>query len=248
MDTTCWRYASKVPRKSSTTLDMHSQLFFCQALPPSKSFERSLPRYSKNALFLVYIYLYTFSFLKKCANTDYARRFTSIFQLVQRVSAVAGLSLGEYTALVFAGALSFEQGLRVVKVRAESMADTAQMGEPHGMLSIIGLGDGEIEAICSQVRSEMPYINQTPTVCQLANYLFPQVWSFPFISPPLDHLDSATVFHSNLLPVLRSLHSFRGELYLVTRWPWTSSRERLPPRALSSSLPLPFQVPFTRTS
>ena len=99
-------------------------------------------------------------------------------QVVQNASAVAGLSLGEYTALVFAGALSFEEGLRVVKVRAESMADTARMGEPHGMLSIIGLGDGEIEAICGEIRSEMPCIDQTSTVCQLANYLFPQVLFF----------------------------------------------------------------------
>lgn len=41
---------------------------------------------------------------------------------------LAGLSLGEYCALVFAGVLSFEDGLKVVKVRAESMAAAATVG------------------------------------------------------------------------------------------------------------------------
>jgi len=41
----------------------------------------------------------------------------------------AGLSLGEYTALVFAGAMSFEDGLRVVKARAEAMKAAAAVGE-----------------------------------------------------------------------------------------------------------------------
>lgn len=43
------------------------------------------------------------------------------------VSAAAGLSLGEYSALVFAGAMSFEDGLSVVKARAESMAAAASV-------------------------------------------------------------------------------------------------------------------------
>ena len=41
---------------------------------------------------------------------------------------LAGLSLGEYCALVFAGVLSFEDGLKVVKARAESMAAAATVG------------------------------------------------------------------------------------------------------------------------
>lgn len=42
---------------------------------------------------------------------------------------VAGLSLGEYCALVFAGVLTFEEGLKIVKVRAESMAAAAMSGQ-----------------------------------------------------------------------------------------------------------------------
>ena len=63
-------------------------------------------------------------------------------------SACAGLSLGEYTALVFAGALSFEDGLKVVKTRAESMAAAAAVGA-HGMLSVVGLGDAELDKLCA---------------------------------------------------------------------------------------------------
>ncbi|PSC70866.1 malonyl -acyl carrier transacylase [Micractinium conductrix] len=88
---------------------------------------------------------------------------------VDGASACAGLSLGEYTALVFAGALSFEDGLKVVKVRAESMAAAAKLGKPHGMLSVVGLSDADLESICAAVRGSMP-----GAVCQLANFLFPQ--------------------------------------------------------------------------
>eukprot|EP00239_Pterosperma_sp_CCMP1384_P002941 CAMPEP_0197849424 /NCGR_PEP_ID=MMETSP1438-20131217/12016_1 /TAXON_ID=1461541 /ORGANISM="Pterosperma sp., Strain CCMP1384" /LENGTH=532 /DNA_ID=CAMNT_0043462101 /DNA_START=62 /DNA_END=1657 /DNA_ORIENTATION=- len=88
---------------------------------------------------------------------------------VEGASACAGLSLGEYTALVFAGVLSFEDALKVVKVRAESMSAAAKMGDPHGMLTIVGLSDPDLEAICAQVRKEMP-----SATCQVANHLFPQ--------------------------------------------------------------------------
>ena len=92
---------------------------------------------------------------------------------VATCAATAGLSLGEYNALVFAGVLSFDDALRVVKVRAESMAaaarDTGALGA-HGMLSVVGLADADLEAICAEVRAAAP----AGSVCQLANYLFPQ--------------------------------------------------------------------------
>lgn len=75
--------------------------------------------------------------------------------LVDSVSCAAGLSLGEYTALVFAGALTFEEGLRVVKVRAESMAAAAKVGA-HGMLSIVGLDDATVEECCKEALAKSP--------------------------------------------------------------------------------------------
>lgn len=53
------------------------------------------------------------------------------------VTATAGLSLGEYTALVFAGAFSFEDGLKVVKARGQAMQDAAE-ATPSGMVSVLG--------------------------------------------------------------------------------------------------------------
>ncbi len=50
----------------------------------------------------------------------------------------AGLSLGEYTALCYAGVVSFEDGLRLVKARAEAMQKAAD-ANPSGMVSVLGL-------------------------------------------------------------------------------------------------------------
>ena len=47
----------------------------------------------------------------------------------QGVRAVAGLSLGEYTALWWAGVLSFEEGLRLVRLRGEAMQDASEACE-----------------------------------------------------------------------------------------------------------------------
>ncbi len=64
----------------------------------------------------------------------------------------AGLSLGEYTALVFAGAMSFADGLRVVQKRGEAM-QTAADATPSGMVSIIGLEPAKVEELCTQARA-----------------------------------------------------------------------------------------------
>jgi len=53
-------------------------------------------------------------------------------------SAAAGHSLGEYTALAAAGALTFEDGLRLVAERGRAMAEAAASGDPSGMAALIG--------------------------------------------------------------------------------------------------------------
>jgi [acyl-carrier-protein] S-malonyltransferase len=64
-------------------------------------------------------------------------------------SAAAGLSLGEYTALAFAGAMTFEDGLRVVRVRGESMQAAAE-ATPSAMVSVLGLEPAKVEELCSK--------------------------------------------------------------------------------------------------
>lgn len=61
----------------------------------------------------------------------------------------AGLSLGEYTALAFAGALSFADGLRVVAERGAAMQDAAE-AVSSGMVSILGLERAQVEEVCEQ--------------------------------------------------------------------------------------------------
>jgi [acyl-carrier-protein] S-malonyltransferase len=67
------------------------------------------------------------------------------------VVATAGLSLGEYTALTFAGALSFDDGVRIVKARGEAM-QAAATATPSGMVSIIGMDVGEVESLAAEAR------------------------------------------------------------------------------------------------
>ncbi len=55
-----------------------------------------------------------------------------------RCEAAAGLSLGEYPALVFAGVLDFEDGLRLVQLRGAAMQEAAD-AVPSGMVSILGM-------------------------------------------------------------------------------------------------------------
>jgi [acyl-carrier-protein] S-malonyltransferase len=66
------------------------------------------------------------------------------------VVAAAGLSLGEYTALVFAGALDFADGLRVVQKRGEAM-QAASDANPGAMVSVLGLEPPQVEELCAQV-------------------------------------------------------------------------------------------------
>lgn len=64
----------------------------------------------------------------------------------------AGLSLGEYTALVFSGAIGFEDGLRLVQRRGEAMQAAAD-ATPSGMVSILLLQRPQVEQICGDASS-----------------------------------------------------------------------------------------------
>ncbi len=70
----------------------------------------------------------------------------------------AGLSLGEYSALVASGALSFEDGLRLVKKRAELM-EAATKKYPGKMSAVLGLGREEVQEICLASGAEIANLN-----------------------------------------------------------------------------------------
>ena len=75
---------------------------------------------------------------------------------------VAGHSLGEFSALVAAGALPFEQGLKLVEARALAMQKACEAA-PSTMAAIIGMDDAKVEEICATIDG----------ICVPANYNCP---------------------------------------------------------------------------
>ncbi len=66
---------------------------------------------------------------------------------------VAGHSLGEFSALVANGTLSFESGLQLVTLRAQAMQTACEMN-PSTMAAVLGLDDNKVEEICAQVSKD----------------------------------------------------------------------------------------------
>jgi [acyl-carrier-protein] S-malonyltransferase len=85
-------------------------------------------------------------------------------QAVQSCEMTAGLSLGEYTALVFSGALTFADALRVVERRGQAMQQAAD-ATPSGMVSILLLDREKVESIRQRAAEG--------GVLEIANYLCP---------------------------------------------------------------------------
>jgi [acyl-carrier-protein] S-malonyltransferase len=86
-------------------------------------------------------------------------------ELVEACDQTAGLSLGEYTALVFAGVMEFEDALRVVQKRGEAM-QAASDRTPSGMVSLLLIDPEVVQAICVEAAGKSE-------VLRIANRLGP---------------------------------------------------------------------------
>jgi [acyl-carrier-protein] S-malonyltransferase len=121
-----------------------------------------------------------------------------------RPDMVAGHSLGEFSALVANGALSFEDGLSLVAIRANAMQKACEMS-PSTMAAILGLEDGKVEEICSQVQEE------TEEIVVPANYNCPgQIvisGSIKGVEIACERLKAAGAKRALMLPVGGAFHS-----------------------------------------
>jgi [acyl-carrier-protein] S-malonyltransferase len=86
--------------------------------------------------------------------------------VVTSCEAAAGLSLGEYTAMVFAGIMDFDEGLKMVRKRGAAMQQAAD-ATPSGMVTILGLKLDQVQVLCDQARQG--------EILQVANLLGPDM-------------------------------------------------------------------------
>jgi len=84
--------------------------------------------------------------------------------VLEAATVTAGLSLGEYTSLVFAGALGFDDAVRLVDERGRAMQDCAE-ASPSGMVAVLGMEREAVAALCDACRED--------GVLQIANVLCP---------------------------------------------------------------------------
>ncbi|KAJ6716392.1 MALONYL-COA ACP TRANSACYLASE ACP-BINDING [Salix koriyanagi] len=89
-------------------------------------------------------------------------------QIIDSVDVTCGLSLGEYTALAFTGAFSFEDGLKLVKLRGEAMQEAADAAK-SAMVSVIGLDSDKVQQLCDAANQDVDEADRV----QIANYLCP---------------------------------------------------------------------------
>ncbi|HEX9792866.1 MAG TPA: ACP S-malonyltransferase [Planctomycetota bacterium] len=166
-----------------------------------------------------------------------------------RPALAAGLSLGEYSALAAAGALGFEDGLRLVHLRGSAM-QAASEAQPSGMTSVLGLSRSILEAACAAVA------DATGRVCQVANLNSPgqivvsgEIEALDQLEPKLkgagarrvQRLNVAGAFHSECMrPAAKRLEAALAETEFHTPvcpvWQNASARPETDPGRLREQL------------
>ncbi|XP_061523284.1 malonyl-CoA-acyl carrier protein transacylase, mitochondrial isoform X1 [Phycodurus eques] len=147
---------------------------------------------------------------------------------IETCVAAAGFSVGEFAALVFAGAMSFAEGKRApgvgrptlpdsfslalyaVKVRAEAMQRASELA-PGGMLSVVGKAQAQYKHACLLAREHCRASGVDEPVCAVATYLFPDGRVIAGHRQALDFLQhNASRFHflrTRMLPVGGAFHT-----------------------------------------
>ncbi|MBL7709550.1 MAG: ACP S-malonyltransferase [Chitinophagaceae bacterium] len=117
---------------------------------------------------------------------------------------VAGHSLGEFSALVANGTLSFDDALSLVSIRAKAMQKACEMN-PSTMAAVLALADDKVEAICTEVQ------NETGEIVVPANYNCPGQLvisgSIKGIEIACERMKAAGAKRALVLPVGGAFHS-----------------------------------------
>ena len=131
--------------------------------------------------------------LSKTENTQIAIAVTSlaILEILKKngiePDMCVGLSLGEYVALIYAGILSLEDGLKLLKKRGEYMGNLVP-NEQFSMAAVIGLDSTKIEEICEKLQNNGLFVS-------IANYNYSMQ---TVISGNKEALEQATINLKNL--------------------------------------------------
>src|SRR6476619_3293143 len=117
---------------------------------------------------------------------------------------VAGHSLGEFSALVVNGTLSFEDALSLVSIRAQAMQRACELN-PSTMAAVLGLADEKVEEICTTVQ------NETGEIVVTENYNCPGQLvisgSIKGIEIACERMKAAGAKRALILPVGGAFHS-----------------------------------------
>ena len=158
-------------------------------------------------------------------------------QRLENIGAAAGLSLGEYTAVCFAGGLEFKDALELVKRRGEAMQAAADQVQ-SGMASVLGMDLEAVENLCQQCR-------EADQVLQPANLLCPGNIAVSGHLAAIDRLETEAVaagamkvvrlnvagaFHTSLMdPAVEKLSAALQEMPITeTRIPVYSNVDAAP--------------------
>lgn len=162
-------------------------------------------------------------------------------------AAAAGLSLGEYSALAAAGVFSFEEGLRLVRLRGQAMEEAAAAC-PGTMASVLGIERGVLEEVCAAAGAEVANLNSpgqvvisgTPeavgragerALARGAKRVIPLEVGGAFHSrlmkPAADRLDSALAAAAPAMPRFPVLSNVTGSYYTGSGEVRTLLREQL---------------------
>jgi [acyl-carrier-protein] S-malonyltransferase len=156
---------------------------------------------------------------------------------ISAVTAAAGLSLGEYTAVCFAGGLQFADGLRLVQRRGQAMQAASDLVR-SGMASVLGLDLDTVQQLCEQCRQEDEVLQPANLLCKGNIAVSGHLTAIERLIPAATEagaikviaLSVAGAFHTSLMePAVEKLQTALAEMPITdTRIPVYSNVDAAP--------------------